>query len=215
MVQDYGTPVAASDNNSMTLEMGSLYADDDPCHTAPPPLFGVLCKFTVDGNACEENFFVTIEENADRGGVVMENPDEDPGLTLNGCEVELPTDDCYCFPEAYTQQFIDFTTYVANGWNADCWCAPPEGVGYQCDGDADDATETFLNYRVYVNDFNILVANWAKKMGPPGTGADPCADFDHQSETFLNYRVYVADFNILVANWAKKDTDLPGDCPRP
>ena len=61
---------------------------------------------------------------------------------------------------------------------------------------------------------NLIVANWKKKAGDPTL--DPCADIDHKDSGGLNkYRVFTGDLNILVANWKKKDTQLPGNCPRP
>ena len=95
----------------------------------------------------------------------------------------------------------------------DCWCGPPYGSGYQCDGDADSRTETFFKYRVYGKDLGLIVDNWKRKIGDPLM--DPCADIDHKSETVFNYRVYGKDLAKVVANWKKKDEDLPGDCPRP
>ena len=87
------------------------------------------------------------------------------------------------------------------------------GSGYQCDGDADGATETFLEYRVFGNDLALVVANWKKTIDDPAL--NPCADIDHQAETIFKYRVYGRDLNIVVTNWKKKDAELKGDCPRP
>jgi len=89
----------------------------------------------------------------------------------------------------------------------DCWLTP-----YQCDGDAAcDIENEFLKYRVYINDLNLVTANWKKRAGDPTL--DPCADIDHKYENeFLKYRVFINDLNIVVANWKKTDADLPGDC---
>lgn len=77
VVTSFGTPVAVSGSNTVTLEMGSLYASNDPCHTSPPPENGTLCKFTIDTD--EEDLdctvSVSIAGNAARGNVVMEDPD--------------------------------------------------------------------------------------------------------------------------------------------
>ena len=74
-VDDYGSPVAILDANTMTIEMGSLYtqppADDDPDHNTPPPASGWLIKFRVNKNP-SETINVDLRENVDRGGVVME-----------------------------------------------------------------------------------------------------------------------------------------------
>jgi hypothetical protein len=113
-----------------------------------------------------------------------------------------------CFPSTYS-------TY--EGWlnigKPSCWCPKLRGNGYQCDGDADNLTQGILKYRIYTNDFNILVANWKMLINDPAL--NPCADFDHKPQGVLKFRVYTNDFNILVGNWKKTDAELPGDCPRP
>jgi hypothetical protein len=93
----------------------------------------------------------------------------------------------------------------------DCWCAKDKGgSGYQCDGDADCSTQGIPKYRVYTNDFNIMVANWQKVI--TDKDFNPCADFDRLPQGLPKYRVYTNDFNILVGNWKKIDTQLPGNC---
>jgi hypothetical protein len=77
-VQDFGSPVASQvdypdgtlggpGTSGMTIEMGSLYAAEDPTHKNPPPPAGDLLSFDVTGGT------VTIAENVRRGGVVMED----------------------------------------------------------------------------------------------------------------------------------------------
>ena len=104
--------------------------------------------------------------------------------------------------------------YAAEGLNASCWCQPPFGQGYQCDGDTNGKDSGFpAAYRVYIKDLNLIVDNWRKKLGDPTL--NPCADIDHKDSGFpAHYRVFLGDLNILVANWQKRDADLPGDCPR-
>ncbi|MHC4573411.1 MAG: Calx-beta domain-containing protein [Planctomycetota bacterium] len=117
-----------------------------------------------------------------------------------------------CFPGSYAT-YNDWLAYGKPG----CWCAAPDGSGYQCVGDADGATSGFpYNYRVFTGDLNMLIACWKLKMGD--AGLDPCADMDHKSSGFpYNYRVFTGDLNILIANWKKKDADfgIPGPCPMP
>jgi hypothetical protein len=62
-------------NAEATTEQGSLYASGDPA----PAASGLLFTVTVDADSC-----LTITENTIRGGVVMEDPDEDPVLTGAG-----------------------------------------------------------------------------------------------------------------------------------
>jgi len=84
---------------------------------------------------------------------------------------------------------------------------------YQCDGDADGATQGIQKYRIMSNDLNIVAANWKKKIDDPTL--DACADIDHKPQGSQDYRVMSTDLAILIANWKKIDSDLAGDCPRP
>ena len=218
-VTSYGTPVAPNttpgadgtglDTNTVVLEMGSLHDPCDALHPNPPGNSGKLCTITVSGDC---NVALAVEQTF-RGGIVMEDANAPGSVNLTGCSVVTQ-----CFPTtpAYALQNADFQAYVANGWDADCWCAPPEGTGYQCDGDAAGDTEGGLKYRVYLNDINLVVANWQKRMKTPALGgANPCADVAHDAEAGLKYRVYLNDINLIVTMWQKRDTALPGDCPRP
>jgi len=108
-----------------------------------------------------------------------------------------------CLPSTYST----YNDWVTLG-KPDCWCAP-----YQCDGDADAATEGFQKYRVMSNDLGILAANW-KKLIDDAT-LDPCADIDHKPQGSQDYRVMSNDLAIVIANWKKQDCDLAGNCPRP
>jgi len=121
-------------------------------------------------------------------------------------------------PDCFPSWFTTYADWVRYG-KPDCWCAPPEGNGLQCDGDADGKWENPLrHYRVYIQDLNMLIANWKLRdnvVGLPG-GPDPCADIDHKWENPLRkYRVYIQDLNIVIKNWKVRDSDvpgLPGDC---
>jgi hypothetical protein len=93
----------------------------------------------------------------------------------------------------------------------DCWCAPPNGSGYQCDGDADVAIQGFQKYRVFTNDVAVIAANWKTTIS---TILNPCADIDHKNQGFQKYRVFTNDIGIVAANWKATDATLPGDCPR-
>lgn len=199
---DYpGTLAGPPDSNGMTIEMGSLYAPTGPGSANAPAQSGILFKFIVDGDCT-----VSIDENVIRGGVVMEDPDEVVTLTLTGCLVGSLPD---CFPSGYTT----YPDWVTMG-KPDCWCAPPEGSGYQCDGDTDGLKQTPpFYYRVYTNDLGVLFSNWKKKITDPTL--NPCADIDHKKQTPpFYYRVYTNDLGILFSNWKAKDSGLPGDCPR-
>ena len=112
VVTNQGTSVAESDVNSMIVEMGSLYAADDPCHTSPPAENGVLLKFMVQNNV---DCHVNLAQNAIRGGVVMEDTGQEfsPSyVTLEECDV-LATNcgECACLgdvsgPSAVPDGFV-------------------------------------------------------------------------------------------------------------
>jgi hypothetical protein len=179
----------------VTIEMGGLwYPTGDGSPNAAPDS-GTLCKLTVSGN-CN----MSVAENATRGGIVLTDPSVAPTVDLVGG------------PVTCAGPCIDPTWSTYNDWVAlnepPCWCNQ-----YQCDGDVDDATETFFKYRIYGNDLSAIVDNWKKKIDDATLNA--CADIDHKSETFFKYRVYGNDLAIVVGNWKAKDGDLPGDCPRP
>jgi hypothetical protein len=108
-----------------------------------------------------------------------------------------------CFPTTDAERYADWVDYG----KPECWCLP-----YQCDGDADGATQGLAKYRVFTNDLALLIPSWQKKMGEEGV--DPCADVDHKPQGLAKYRVFTNDLQVLIDNWQKKDGDLPGDCPR-
>jgi hypothetical protein len=207
-VDSWGNPVVYADTNSLTIEMGSLWDPCDPCHPNPPALSGTLFRFLCDGAGAQT--CVSLAENAaragtDSNGVVLEDLEQVAVINLvDGC-ITLAAP---CFPASCGTVWDD--------WDAlgqpDCWCnSASGGTGdYQCDGYVELATETVFNYRVYVDDYLELVANWKKKITDPTL--NPCADVDHLSETVFKYRVYVDDYLDLTGNWKAKDTDLGGDC---
>jgi hypothetical protein len=95
---------AGPGSSSMSTEQGSLYEIGvDP---APNQVDVVLFKFRVDGDCT-----VDINENTIRGGVVMENPDENPTVdTSSSCEVSLAA----CWP-CYTLGDIAGKPWVNGG----------------------------------------------------------------------------------------------------
>jgi len=197
------TPVAPFDTpgalgglgtDGITIEMGSLY------DTGAPSKTGVLCTITVSEGTC----WVCATGNAIRGNIVMEDGTEVvPGEACNLLCIEE-------FPHwgGYRRQYADWVAYG----KPNCWCRPPTGSGYQCDGDGDGLTEGALKYRVFSKDLGVMVSQWKKKIAEV---TNPCADFDHKAEGPLKYRVFSKDLGVLVANWKKKDAQLPGNCPRP
>jgi hypothetical protein len=139
--------------------------------------------------------------------VINENAGEDKHYLVAVFE-----QDPGCLPCSYTT-YSDWVTMK----KPPCWCgtrvpSPNPKWPYQCDGDADNLTQGLQKFRVYTNDFNILIANWRKLIND--LTLNPCADFDHKPQGLQKFRVYTNDFNILVGNWKKIDTQLPGNCPR-
>ena len=212
-VTDYNTPYAPGslDCNVVTVELASLYtfdanyiSDSNYGYGMQPNMSGDLLSFTVSGDC---NYTVT--ENATRGGVVMENPDEVPNVTL--CGGDIP-------PECYAGM-ADYAEWADAG-KPDCWCYPR-----QCHGDADGLKvgSPFTGY-YYVSqaDLNILISAWQVKNPPQGpglSGNQGCADFDRAKvgSPFTGYyRVSQDDLNILISTWQVKESPqgpgVPGDC---
>jgi hypothetical protein len=217
----WGYAIVDLDTDSFTIEMGSLYDDDDPEHTTPPPSSGTLCKFTLDAN-CE--YYVDLEENSARGGVVMEDTEKayDANYVVlvdaNGLDIACaPPAECFPNDANYATQYTAWTAYRSNGWGveANSWCAEPNGSGYQCHGDADGViSPPPFYYRIYSGDLSVVVANWKKKLGVKPNGADPRADIDHKSSPPPQfYKVYSGDLSRVVTNWKKKNLGLSQNCP--
>jgi len=198
------TPVAPPDTpgalgglgtDGITIEMGSLY------DTGAPSKTGMLCTITVSEGTCR----VCVNGNAIRGNIVMEDASET--IPVEACIESQCIEE---FPNwgGYARQYADWVAYG----KPMCWCRPPIGSGYQCDGDGDGKTEGALKYRVFSKDLGVMVSQWKKKIAEV---TNPCADFDHRAEGAFKYRVFSKDLGVLVANWKKKDAQLPGNCPRP
>jgi hypothetical protein len=140
VVTDEGEPVAPGgyktakggiDTNGMTIEMGSLYAEeDDQGHTEGPPDAGVLLTFSVSGS-CQ----VKIEGNAARGNVVLEDTSEAGTNLPTTCDVVI-TVDCFVVGNAdgcgHVITQADYDMWVSLS-KPDCWCYP-----CHCRGDADN-----------------------------------------------------------------------------
>jgi len=161
--------------------------DDDPC-------------FVDDAN---DDYHLTYDSNCADAGDPNFSPDAnetdiDGNPRVMGTYVDIGGDEdfAHCHP--------DYNDWVVMG-RPNCWLTP-----YQCAGDADCATEGVLKWRVALNDLNLIISNWKKKVGD--STLNPCADIDHKSEGWLKWRVALNDLNIIIANWKKKDADLPGDC---
>jgi len=208
-------------SNGITIEIGSLYypatgAASPNC----PPKAGVLCKFKVDGECT-----LTVNENAIRGGVVMERPDQSVTVDPCGCTVQFG-----CFPSDHK----DYAAWL-DASSPKCWCSE----GMQCYGDADGKTISgkFATYAVSSDDLALLIAGWERADGLSGSGGQPyycedvnttgptgywdgwvCADFNRSKVygKFATYRVSSDDLAILIWNWennnAGEKTGDPNAC---
>jgi hypothetical protein len=203
VVTDQGTPVAESDVNSMIVEMGSLYAADDPCHTSPPAENSTLLIFKVQN---DKDCNVSLAQNAIRGGVVMEDTTQEfsPSyVTLTGSHVE----GCGgCFPSSHP----DYAEWLTVG-EPDSWCYPR-----QCHGDATGEKEQMGKPYYWVSDVDlgVLIEGYGKTYTDPETNPWIAADFTHAAEQMGKpyYRVSNIDLNILIQYYGKPDEEVDPNC---
>jgi hypothetical protein len=205
-VDGYGSAVAEGGdaNTYMILEMGSLYAAEDPCHTTEPDSSGTICTFEVSKECT-----VSLSRDTDRGGVVME--DGSDYASLNGCAVAY----FGCFPQAHA----DWSIWDTVG-RPDCWCYPS-----QCYGDLDNAVtgDSKQGYlKVSAPDLTIFMSGWDIKEPPHGpglTGTQICGDLGHDltGDSKQGYvRVSAPDLTTFMNWWDVKEAPIgpgvPADC---
>lgn len=177
-----GSPLApGGGDNQVYLEMGSLYAAEDPCHPTPPAAAGTLIRIVIEGSSdCN----CTVEENAARGGVVMEDTDQtfDPGYVV-GLPVTIPVVMGYVYPDCWG---YSGTTYLG-----------------QCHGDCNDA-DLFVG----ITDFFGFADHYDTKKFDPGYNPyktyEPCADNDRDGD------VDITDFFEFADNY---DGSVEPNCP--
>jgi len=169
VVNDYGTPVAPNEapgaqgdlgTGAITIEMGSLYAPEDPNHTDQPAGSGVLLTIVVSAD-CN----VTVSGNAARGNVVLEDTEAAVTNLPTECNVVLAEPEC----------LVDDGGTEYDNWvywdRPDCWC-----YQRQCRGDIDGLQLGPL--WVSGNDLIIFktALNKPELLIPAG---GECADLDH------------------------------------
>jgi hypothetical protein len=193
------------DTNGVTVEMGSLYASNDPCHPNAPPLSGTLLKLTVSAD-CN----LTITGNAARtgtgsGGIgaVLEDPTVTPDMILPS-DHYVPPIVVDCMKSSHP----DHTNWLF--WNKpDCWC-----YARQCRGDIDGLVQG--PFWVSLND--LIIFRQAVSKLQTYLQANPhliCADIDHKIQgpfwVSLNdlviFRLYVSKLATAVPC-----CDADGDC---
>jgi len=231
-VTNEGSPVApAADpcalgglgTSGMTIEMGSLYADEDPCHPNPPANSGELLRFKLSTNT---DCTVTIDGEPARGNVVNETTAEAVTNLPAQCEVVFVTD---CFPSGGGWQ-TQYDAWIIRG-KPSCWCS--QYSSRQCHGDAGNDRESNSKkgyYYVGGNDLNVLIAAWVKREPPKGSGIVGrvsslgvplvCADFHHDRESNSKKGYYYVggnDLNVLIQYWVKREppkgSGVPTNCP--
>jgi hypothetical protein len=189
----------------IAIEMGALYAAG-----GGPGTSGNLCTLIVKASTLPASGTLTMYTNDLRGGVVDADAKAivPPALVLTGTAIVFP--DCY---PCYTGYTVGYGEWYSVG-KPSCWCGSNTSPAwpYQCDGDADNTTQTFSKFRIYTYDLNLVLDNWKRKNTDPAL--DACADVDHLSQTFSKYRVYTYDLNKVLDNWKLKDTDFLADCPK-
>jgi hypothetical protein len=177
--------------NSMTIEMGSLYAPATGIGSPnAPATSGELLRFTVD-----KDCIVSIAENAARGGVVME-------------DASSPTSNLPCVACCSIVVLVECMkdTHPAYGdWDSwgkpDCWC-----YERQCRGDADGLkTGPFW---VAIPDLNMLRAAINKPdLTLQGIPNGICCDFDMIKTG--PFRVAIPDLNIMRLYINKPEAAVP------
>jgi hypothetical protein len=198
-VTTWGNPIVpVVAGKSFILEVGSLYASNDPCttHRTPPALSGTLLTFPLTIPTGKST--VSIAVDAARGGVVREDPTVTGNVTLTGSICGLS--DCMKNPTVPASWRTD---WVAWG-KPSCWC-----YSRHCRGDFDGKKAGVL--WVQTTDFNGLKSainktDAALALVPNGI----CADFDHLKVGVL--RVQTNDFNIFKA-YVNKIESLVPICP--
>ena len=198
-----GDPGAAGTGlgtKKVVLEMGSLYDASVPGNEPVEPS-GTLCELRMS-NSCT---VTVVEEKANRGGVVMEDPGVAP--TTN---VASPT--VLCSP-VWTYTGPDAAEWVTVGSPA-AWAAT-----YQCHGDADAGTELAGRDMVVVglNDCVILLSGLrAPIYTDPATNPWIAADFDHATELAGRdwVRVGLNDCTLLLS-YLRAPLPPPADCQTP
>lgn len=237
-VTDYNYPYESDDlgDANVTIEMGSLYTwdtnyidDANAGYGKEPNLSGVLLKFYVD----KDEYCWVITENAARGGIVMEDPEEEPNVSepnlCSGCAVitcTVPDVVGMVWTAAVTA--IEDANLVASPsgvWDA---VNPKDIVVSQ--NPTDGGTQVDCGSTVYIvvsrgpeppnpipDDGNYpqqhtdaatyITNHWDPNSGSGGWGKKYHCVGDCAGDTSgmpFNYRVYYTDLTIFLNSWMKK-----------
>jgi hypothetical protein len=178
------------DTNGITVELGSLYVGD----INKPSNSGILLEFDLDPNHATECNTITIALNQIRGGVVLEDPDQEVNdVNLVGWVRNI---DCLIGGNAGLLEYTDWDSWG----KPDCWC-----YQMQCRGDTDGKRTG--PYWVAIPDLNLVALAYGQRdnvlrnveyLGVPGI----CADFDHRRTG--PYRVGIPDLNIIAHYYGER-----------
>lgn len=169
VVQDWGScSVGSLPGKEIALEMGSLYVGEANAPGSSGDLVRVRIEATGDCNIC-------IEEDSLRGGVVMEDPEEDPTVVA-GCTLVPgggPPPNCWMGTECAGQPSGDATcdgnvnlddlTALKAAWGMSAPYSPP----YCC---ADFTQDGSVN----LDDLTALKGGWGTTGHSPATLNQDC-----------------------------------------
>ena len=221
----WGTPICAQDSNSATMEMGSLWAPDDPDHNEAPDPNGDLFTFIVDkpGDAN-----VTLGPNAQRGGVVMADISAtfpEGYVTFQGCagEITCTVPNIIDFSEADASSAIvaaGLTVGTITYWNG--WSdtiAEPNVLSSDPNGGTEVGCDSVVNFEKSLGP-ECMPSDHADYTKWTKSGKPPCwcfkrichGDADGAREGPIGNKYWVgnADLTILKNGWLEKRSDTMG-----
>jgi hypothetical protein len=157
---------------NVTIEMISNYVGE----ANAPATSGDLVIIPLECNAD-----VSVSENTILGGVVMEDPNEDPIVSTSGCSV---SECCGEEPECLCSSAPEYADWIALG-GPRCWC-----YRKQCRGDIDGIQTG--PFAVAIPDLTLFKASFNQFVPPPN---GECADLDHIKTG--PFRVAIPDLTIF------------------
>ena len=173
---DGGFPGTPDDPNHKTIEAGSLYADGAPAKTGD---LAVVTLAGCDSVGAATTCNVQVVENVIRGGVVMENPDEDVTVNLPDGEVghdlgtcAIPTcwDATECAGQSLGDATCDGTINAVDLFKLkQSWLKSYGQVGYNC-----CANFNHDSFGVNAVDLFKLKQNWLTSGHTPATLNQDC-----------------------------------------
>jgi hypothetical protein len=140
-INQLGSPMVLTDPNGGIVEMASLYAVNDPCgHTGPPPVKADLVKFYVNNDCnkagADRKITFAVTQNAQRGNIVLKDPNVIPTVTLPAATFYIPCIACTCMKLTDPNTIcggVPITKTRYNNWvqigKPQSWCHPGHYAG--------------------------------------------------------------------------------------